>query len=328
MEKVVFQIEPAKQQITVDKHVLIEKSLVFEKMFSGRFPIPSVIEIEDIEADIFQLMINCFVGEQVQVESSNVFKLMYAAEKYMFDPLMKNCASYIIKMLAQNQNAVFSILEFSQPFNCPVLKEMCMDTILDDPIKCLQYPEFLEIKEDTLKMILLQPKMNCTVSTLLRATKKWLEIHGCVVGALEDVYKIISERFGIEKAELEAKKFYNMWSFSNNHDNIKKFQTIEENIMLSTNYGGLVNAAPYLHGIVLCVGVYPEFEANPVADNYLSDTITIKISVKGEDAILKKVVRVLKQPRSMLSTIKVNVCDRKFVLNYKKQRNTLLNNQK
>jgi hypothetical protein len=308
-EEIVFQIGAGEQQFTVSKQVLIDKSSVFERMFSGQFSIPPVITIEDIEADIFKQMINCFNDEPVSIKSCDVFKLMYAAEKYMFDPLMKLCESFIIEMLAQNQNAVFSILEFSQPFNCPVLKEMCMNTILDDPIKCLQYPEFLEIKEDTLKMILLQPKINCTVSTLLRATKKWLKIHGCVVEALEDVYKIINDRFGIEKAELEAKKFYNMWSFSNHHKNIEKFQTIEENIMLTMmKYGGSDNAKPSLHGIVLCVGVYPELEANPVADNYLSDTITIKISVKGEyDNILKKVVRVLKQPLSMSSTIKVNV---------------------
>jgi hypothetical protein len=305
-EEIVFQIGAGEQQFTVSKQVLIDKSSVFERMFSGQFSIPPVITIEDIEADIFKQMIRCFNDEPVPIKRCDVFKLMYAAEKYMFDPLMKLCESFTIEMLAENQNAVFSILESSQPFNCPVLKEMCMDTILDDPIKCLHYSEFLEIKEDTLKMILLQPKINCTVSTLLRVTKKWLKRHGCVVGALDDVYKIINERFGIEKAELEAKKFYNMWSFSNHHKNIEKFQTIEENIMLTMmKYG---KPKPSLHGIVLCVGVYPELEANPVADNYLSDTITIKISVKGEeDNILKKVVRVLKQPRSMSSTIKVSV---------------------
>jgi hypothetical protein len=314
-EGIVFQFGADKQQFTVPKQVLIDKSSVFERMFSGQFSNPPVITIEDIEADIFKQMIRCFNDEPVPIKRSDVFKLMYAAEKYMFDPLMKLCESFINALLNNNDRGVFFILESIQPFNCSSeLKIKCLNIILDNPIKCFKDSTFLGIKADTLKMLLSEPKINCTVLTLLRAAKKWFVHNGQLVvgGNLNDVYAMIQTTFGIGKFELKSKRMFNTFALTvAEQRTIKRFQTNTEDIVI--NYGKTPKR--YIHGIILNIGVYPEKEnKNAVGKNYLTDKITIKFSIKHQRNVFKKVTRVITQTQSKPSVLKVSYRQENIIL--------------
>jgi hypothetical protein len=293
-------------RLTVNTKSLMENSSVLNSKFlnlNNQFSIPKVIAIEDIEKSIFLKMVNCLNGERIDFNTKNVFRLMDAAQKYMVEPLMGSCDKFIIDLVTSDNEYTMIMLDSSLKYNRAAIKEKCLDIILDDPMTFFEDSEFLNIKKDTLKLILTQPKINCTVFCVLRAAKKWLKHNKiATVEKLNDVYAVLKEKLCIEESVLKDKQFYSIRVVSTNDDHkfVKQFRKISETISLP-------DSSIHLYGLVLVIGVHPDREKEIVASDYLTDTISIDILVRYSGIYeFRTVSRVVNQPLSKLATIKVS----------------------
>jgi hypothetical protein len=291
-----------KPRLTVNKKLLMENSSVLNKILS----VPKVIAIEDIEKSIFLKMVNCLNGKIIDINIINVFRLMDAAQKYMVEPLMGSCDKFIIDLVTSvtsDNECTIRMLDSSLKYNRVAIKEKCLDIILDDPLRFFEDKAFLNIKEDTLKLILTQPKINCTVLMVLRAAKEWLEHNKiATVEKLNNVFAVcavLMEELCIEESVLKDKQFYSIKVVSAKNDDkfiIKKFRKITETISLP-------DSGSHLYGLVLIIGVHPECEKEIVASDYKTDTISIDIKVSYE---FRNVIKVVNQPLSKHASYKVS----------------------
>lgn len=137
------------EQIHCHKLILSTASPVFEAMFYGHFQNESFIEIVDVNAKTFKLMLEFIYTDQIDKQvneipssessisstlqtSSNVtieilIELFYCAEKYLLTDLRKKCLWEIYTKL--NYQNILRVLDFTLGADIKPLLDVCLKTL-------------------------------------------------------------------------------------------------------------------------------------------------------------------------------------------------------
>ncbi|KAJ8726412.1 hypothetical protein PYW07_001110 [Mythimna separata] len=149
-------------KIKAHKLILGISSPVFEAMFYGPLSSNEDILITDIQADIFQLILNYIYTDTVEINTiDQAFELLYASRKYMLEHLTEMCIAYIEANIS-----------------------------VDNVVEVLNYPEYMQDKQ----LITFSLKLFCQHAHYLLQEKKNMITYSCLKTFLESDQMNISEK--------------------------------------------------------------------------------------------------------------------------------------
>lgn len=129
-----FTFKVKNDRFEVHKEIMMEASDVMKTMFSGNYNEShekSTI-IGDIEADVFELMINFIYGDRqkfiLNARTELLFELFDVAHKYNLTKLENYCLARIFKELTDTED-VLDTYSFAWKYNLDELKVFCWDVI-------------------------------------------------------------------------------------------------------------------------------------------------------------------------------------------------------
>jgi hypothetical protein len=238
------------------KSQLAIASDVFEKMFFGEFSVPDVIEVEDIEADIFTELLNYIYARQIMsLTYSNAFDVLYAAKKYMIDDLLDICSEFIVNCV--DENNCLDIFIKTEHFDIAVIEKKCFEFICDNPFYYFRNLKFHEISASGLGKLIKQPKLNCTTSDLKKMTRSWFD-HLPGVGSM---YDYLEKHADLKKIDFKNKTLLRLSFNWFGQASLEEFSEIT--LYVKKN-------AIHLYGIAVYTGIYDETQ-------YLNDVVKIRI---------------------------------------------------
>jgi BTB/POZ domain len=210
-----FLVGPQKRVIEGNKGGLAYASTVFYRMFFSDFPSENEIEVPDVDADAFELMINSVSGRYVIIGACNVAQVYYAAEKYNLPSLGQICKTFVVNSI--DSKTALTILNTYQQYNDSEINEKCLAIILNDPLSFLRKTEFLEAPADVVRSIFKPTHINCSTQDIEKALKDWMTKNEMVNNNDEwSIFEAVENKLKITRAELELKKMcQNVFAKSN-----------------------------------------------------------------------------------------------------------------
>ncbi|KAK3609238.1 hypothetical protein CHS0354_009353 [Potamilus streckersoni] len=151
---VTFTFKTDEDTVEVKAHrlVLAARSPVFQVMFYGQLKTEDKVHIEDISADSFKLFISCLYRDDEDLDEDSAKLVIEAAHTYQVDILVNRCSDVLCNSIRVD-NAC-QILQYAVFYNLKKLKRKALDFIDDNAAKILETPEFMELPNETLKLIL------------------------------------------------------------------------------------------------------------------------------------------------------------------------------
>jgi BTB/POZ domain len=283
LSDVTFLVGPDKLPVKANKTTLSIRSEVFDKMFFGDFPLTTDIPIEDINEADFVEMLGFIYLNKVNLKTSNVHELIYAAEKYRLPELKMECEKYLVACVTKEN--VLRIFRDCQTFHCPMVDNKCFEILLDNPIKFFVDPHFMNMTANGLRKIIQQPRINCTEQQLKDVSLKWLKSHNYIFPEHkefnEDAYAMLEKVIGVTRYDYENKQFY-----KTEIDRFERF-SIE---VFSENQTMVRKLTKPLQGIGVYVGVSSERdEAETCIDSkYFSESLLVKFEYPEETKNLRQ----------------------------------------
>jgi BTB/POZ domain len=175
-------------------------------MFFSDFSSKNEIEIPDVDADAFEVMINSISGRKVILNANNVAEVYYVAEKYDLPCLRRVCKCFVINLI-DSTNALIILNKFYH-YNEPDINEKCVAIILDDPLTFFKKYEFLNATADVLRSIFQPIYINCTTTDIKKAFSKWLKKNFKENGAYDNddgLFQHMEQKLKISREGLELK---------------------------------------------------------------------------------------------------------------------------
>jgi hypothetical protein len=230
------------------KNTLAIASDVFEEMFFGEFafavPDGDVIDVEDIEADVFMELLNyIYVRESISLTYSNSFDLLYAAKKYMIDSLMDKCVKFICNCV--DENNCLDIFIKTEHFDIPVIEKNCFKYFCGNPFRYFEDIKFQEISGRGLGKIIKQPKFNCTTSDLKKMTRSWFD----PFPGIASMYDYLEKHADLKEIDFENKTLLRLSFNWFGQVSLEKFSKMT--LYVKKN-------AIHLYGIAVYTGIYDE----------------------------------------------------------------------
>ena len=105
------------------------------------------------------------------VEDDSVAPTLYAARKYLLDPLSKECVEYLTKNAAPEN--VFVFLAAAEMFDIDNAAQNCWKVIDRQTTSTVQSPGFLEVNRDMLEAVLKRTTLDVDEAVLFRAVEGW-----------------------------------------------------------------------------------------------------------------------------------------------------------
>ena len=174
MSDVTFIAGPAgsTERFFCHKYVLSTGSSVFFAMFYGGLAESSTeIEIHDVEAAAFRILIRYLYCDEIQLDDETVLPTLYAAKKYLITPLSNACVRYLETSLNE-QNACL-LLSQSRLFEETSLTDRCWEVIDAQAELALASQGFTEIDSKTLRSILVRDSLNVSEISVFNALVAW-----------------------------------------------------------------------------------------------------------------------------------------------------------
>jgi BTB/POZ domain len=246
---VTFLVGPEKRPVQGNKTGLAFASTVFHRMFFSDFPSQNEIEVPDVDANAFELMLNSVSGRDVIIDADNVAQVYYAAEKYDFPFLRRVCKTFVVNSI--DSKKALTILNTYQQYNDSEINEKCLAFILDDPLSFFGKPEFLEAPADVVRSIFKPIHINCSSQDIWNALKDWISNKKVRCNKNEKNWvEAVENQLKITRAELEMKSVRrNVFTISN--FTFSRFQH-------SLNSFDLGSAPLSLQGFGLIIGRVPQ----------------------------------------------------------------------
>lgn len=183
--------------IYAHKLILSIGSSVFLTMFNGNVSNEKKVLIEDATKEAFFELLRYLYTEKVNLNTENVFEILYLAKKYLIPFLELECINFLKKDLTFSN--VCSILHSSVVFDSERLKEECYDLISCKTLQVIQHESFLQMDMKTLDVFLNLNYMNCTEMELFYAVLDWAK-NRCEFEKIEPT--------GINKRRILGEAFY------------------------------------------------------------------------------------------------------------------------
>jgi hypothetical protein len=248
MSDISFFFKDEQKFLRAHKAILSINCIVFERMFCSDFEVDEQVEIVDIQYEVFLEIIKyiyTMACSSLNITTSNMLELIYAAQKYMLSDLKEFLLNFI--KAHTNDSNLLNILDFSQYFerteSGAAITAECLDTVIDNPLLFLNDPRFVSLSASTLKLIVKNPKINCTGEQLRMFVLKWLQAQTATEDDIElneDTYQTLRVA-GINKIDLQDK----MLQLKKHHvDDAIDFQIYQLNRSIVYN-----NKKIYLHGL-------------------------------------------------------------------------------
>nr|CAD7413450.1 unnamed protein product [Timema poppensis] len=161
--------------VKASKVLLACVSPVFDRMFFGSLKEESVISVTDIGPDVFVIMLKHAYRASWKFESkAQAVDVLYAADKYMLDELMRECVEFI---WPRDPDDVFIALDCATRFNLNYLKECAMRILRKDTQVVLAHPKFVNLSHSSVLAIVEQRYLNITSEVeLFDAMIRWARV--------------------------------------------------------------------------------------------------------------------------------------------------------
>lgn len=187
-------------KIHAHKLLLSIGSSVFLTMFNGNVSNEKNVLIEDATKEAFFELLRYLYTEKVNLNTENVFEILYLAKKYLIPFLEIECINFLKKDLTFSN--VCSILHSSVVFESEKLKEECYDLISCKTLQVIQHESFLQMDIKTLEVFLNLNYLNCTEMELFYAVLSWAK-NRCELEKIEPTgvnnRKVLGELFYLIK---------------------------------------------------------------------------------------------------------------------------------
>lgn len=157
------------------KCILVTASSVFYAMFCGglasRNKDGDEIRVPDVDPDAFMAMLRFIYSEEINLEPESVLPTLYAAKKYMVNPLANECINFLEKNLKPENVCV--ILMQSKLYDEEELAEKCLRAIDMHTEEVLNSEGFLEVDHSTLLSLVGRDALSIPEIKLFEAVVRW-----------------------------------------------------------------------------------------------------------------------------------------------------------
>ncbi|KAL3847899.1 hypothetical protein ACJMK2_018790 [Sinanodonta woodiana] len=149
-----FILKTKEDRVEVKAHrlVLAARSPVFQAMFYGRMATNGKVTIEDISPDTFKLFLRYLYIDDEEINEESAWHVIEVAHKYQVGFLVNRCADVLSSSITVD-NAC-ETLQCAVFYNLKTLKKITLGFIDDNAAKVLETPEFMELPNETLTLIL------------------------------------------------------------------------------------------------------------------------------------------------------------------------------
>lgn len=149
---VTFRVGMAGKEIKAHKYVLASRSNVFEAgLFGHLLETSDVIDVPDIEAEIFDAMMRFLYFEEAEINENSVIGILYAAEKYGITELLRKCQFFLETHIIEDNICI--ILENALLYNMDGLFQKCQNVIYESLFvsrKVFESQSFLDLSKHCL----------------------------------------------------------------------------------------------------------------------------------------------------------------------------------
>ncbi|XP_015777434.1 PREDICTED: BTB/POZ domain-containing protein 6-like isoform X1 [Acropora digitifera] len=175
--KFIFSVSNGEREskvIPAHKLVLSIGSPVFFAMFYGQMAdTRDSIELLDCDYESLLELFRFIYSDEVELNGSNVMRVLYLAKKYLVPSLAAKCAEFLRKNL--DASNVFSILPHAQKFDDKDLANRCWEVIEVHTEEALTSDDFVATERSLVESVVKRQKLNVKEVELFKAVDRWAE---------------------------------------------------------------------------------------------------------------------------------------------------------
>ncbi|XP_039963172.1 kelch-like protein 5 isoform X3 [Bactrocera tryoni] len=155
---VTFKVSNPTALVPAHRLILAAASPYFENLFNGNQGTDPIIEINDIDSDIFERLITfCYTG-QALITVDNVAAMLNAAIVLQMDDAKNRIVEYLMTRI--DEYTLQSAYTLEHETKCEVLKQKIIEYETQNFIKISQSDEFLNFGAEKLQRILVSDNLN------------------------------------------------------------------------------------------------------------------------------------------------------------------------
>ncbi|CAC5386920.1 unnamed protein product [Mytilus coruscus] len=177
-----FRVGPEHRIRKAHKYMLCSRSPVFYIMMQGSLPETDDIDVPDVDAETFRVLLEHIYSDSVAIPKDKVGKVLYASEKYML-PKLKCACEQLLQTLATSSDAPI-VLQTAHSFNMTDLLHESLQHILQSPKQCLNSEDALNISADCMEMILSSDELMLSEAAVFTFLLQWAT-YRCMTSDLE-----------------------------------------------------------------------------------------------------------------------------------------------
>ncbi|XP_049312326.1 kelch-like protein 28 isoform X9 [Bactrocera dorsalis] len=169
---VTFKVSNPTAHVPAHRLILAAASPYFENLFKGNKGNKPIIEINDIDSDIFERLITfCYTG-QALITVTNVGAMLKAAIRLQLDDAITRCVEYLMAHI--DEYTLHDAYMLERETRCEILKEKIFEYEIQNFMEISQSDEFLNFDVEKLQRILESDNLNITREEVaFEAIKRW-----------------------------------------------------------------------------------------------------------------------------------------------------------
>ncbi|KAL5017581.1 hypothetical protein ScPMuIL_007170 [Solemya velum] len=168
---VTFIVGKKKQEVRAHKYMLICRSPVFQAMFCGPLAEDNNIVIPDIEPDVFFVLLRFMYYDKSSLNDLIVLSVLYAANKYLVDGLVKVCKDYIENNMDADNACL--LLQGSVELDITEIRQACIDYIVSNGQDCLKSKSFGVLSDVCVKELVSSDDLAADELTIWESLVRW-----------------------------------------------------------------------------------------------------------------------------------------------------------
>ncbi|XP_049306550.1 kelch-like protein 3 [Bactrocera dorsalis] len=169
---VTFRVSNPTALVPAHRLILAAASPYFENLFSGDQGNNPIIEINDIDSDIFERLITfCYTG-QMLITVNNVGAMLKAAIILKLDDAITSCVDYLMSHI--NEYTIQAVYTLERETHCKLLIQKIIEYETQNFVEINQRREFLNFNVEKMQRILESDNLNITrEEDAFDAIKRW-----------------------------------------------------------------------------------------------------------------------------------------------------------
>lgn len=165
--------EDSRPRLPAHSYVLATGSSVFYAMFYGGFEKSETIDVPDVDAAAFKILLKYLYTDEIELDADTVLSTLYAGKKYLVGHLVRTCIQFLENSL--NSQNVCLLLSQSRLFEDEELMQRCWEVVDAQSELVLSSDGFLDIDVETMKSIVGRETLSCKETVVFQACIRWAE---------------------------------------------------------------------------------------------------------------------------------------------------------